>query len=35
MVKTASNAGGLGSIPDLGTKIPHAAWGSQKCVGVS
>ena len=31
MVKTpASNAGGAGSIPGRGTKIPHAAWRSQK-----
>ena len=26
----ASNAGGMGSIPGGGTKIPHAAWHSQK-----
>ena len=25
-----SNAGGMGSIPGQGTKIPHAAWCSQK-----
>ena len=29
MVKTL-NAAGTGSIPDLGTKIPHAAQHSQK-----
>ena len=26
----ASNAGGMGSIPDLGIKIPHAMWPSKK-----
>ena len=26
----ASNAGGEGSIPGRGTKIPHALWRSQK-----
>ena len=26
----APNAGGTGSIPGLGTKIPHAAWRGQK-----
>ena len=26
----ASTAGGMGSIPGLGTKIPHAAWCGQK-----
>ena len=26
----APNAGGMGSIPGLGTKIPHAVWCSQK-----
>ena len=26
----ASNAGGVGSIPGQGTKIPHAVWHSQK-----
>ena len=27
MVKTSlSSAGGVGSIPGLGTKIPHASW---------
>ena len=26
----ASTAGGAGSIPGRGTKIPHAAWHSQK-----
>ena len=25
-----SNAGGVGSIPGWGTKVPHAAWHSQK-----
>ena len=31
MVKTLpSNVGGVGSIPDQGTKIPHAVWHSQK-----
>ena len=24
-----ANAGGVGSIPGLGTKIPHAAWRGQ------
>ena len=26
----ASTAGGVGSIPGQGTKIPHAVWGGQK-----
>ena len=26
----ASTAGGIGSIPGWGTKIPHAAWHGQK-----
>ena len=26
----APNAGGTGSIPGQGTKIPHAAWRTQK-----
>ena len=26
----ASTAGGIGSIPDQGTKIPHATWHGQK-----
>ena len=26
----ASTSGGMGSIPGLGTKIPHAAWCGQK-----
>ena len=26
----ATNAGGMGSIPDQGSKIPHAVWYSQK-----
>ena len=26
----ASTAGGMGSIPDQGTKIPHATWHGQK-----
>ena len=30
VVETASSAGGMGSIPDQGTKIPHAAQHSQK-----
>ena len=31
MVKIwTSNARGVGSIPDQGTKIPHAAWCGQK-----
>ena len=31
VVKTpASTAGGTGSIPGQGTKIPHATWHSQK-----
>ena len=25
-----SNAGGVGSIPGWGTKIPHAAWSGQE-----
>ena len=25
-----ANAGGVGSIPGLGTKIPHAMWNGQK-----
>ena len=25
-----SNAGGVGSIPGQGTKIPHAAWPKEK-----
>ena len=25
-----STAGGMGSVPDRGAKIPHAAWGGQK-----
>ena len=29
----ASTAEGLGSIPDLGTKIPQAAWHDQKRKG--
>ena len=30
MVQWASTAGSVDSIPGEGTKIPHAAWGSQK-----
>ena len=30
VVQWASTAGSVGSIPGEGTKIPHAAWGSQK-----
>ena len=26
----ASTAGGIGSVPGWGTKIPHALWHSQK-----
>ena len=26
----ASSAGGLGSVPDQGTRIPHATWCGQK-----
>ena len=26
----ASNAGSAGSVPDWGTKIPHASWHCQK-----
>ena len=29
-VESASNAGGLGSMPSLGTKIPRAVWCGQK-----